>query len=175
MSNKNFNFCDRSQECEYHISQELCVHIYMQPGISGVPVTTAWCIRSRMEERPPMWRVAANILSKQLQTANKGWFSSLGVGRGANNSSPQKRILLQNVLIGSTCECGNEPSGSIKCGGFLDQLKTGQLLKEDSGVRKCIYIASEIMSRNTVRIHSNSYQDPQNYCPKYKKNSDNIH
>jgi len=24
-----------------------------------------------------------------------------------------------------TCECGNEPSGSIKCGEFLDYLRTG--------------------------------------------------
>jgi hypothetical protein len=32
-----------------------------------------------------MWRVAANILNKQLQTADKGWSSSLGVGCGANN------------------------------------------------------------------------------------------
>ena len=30
------------------------------------------------------------------------------------------------------CECGNEPSGSIKCGEFLDQLRTGQLLKNDA-------------------------------------------
>ena len=30
------------------------------------------------------------------------------------------------------CDYGNEPSGSIKCGDFLDQLKTGQLLKKDS-------------------------------------------
>ena len=22
--------------------------------------------------------------------------------------------------VASTCECGNEPSGSVKCGGFLD-------------------------------------------------------
>jgi hypothetical protein len=33
-------------------------------------------------------RVAANILNKQSRTADKGWPSSLGVGRGANNSSP---------------------------------------------------------------------------------------
>jgi len=26
---------------------------------------------------------------------------------------------------GGTCECGNEPSGSIKCGEFLDWLRTG--------------------------------------------------
>ena len=29
------------------------------------------------------------------------------------------------------CECGNEPTGSIKCGEFLDQLRNGQLLKKD--------------------------------------------
>jgi hypothetical protein len=34
------------------------------------------------------WRVAANILNKQSWTGDKGWSSSLGVGRGANNSSP---------------------------------------------------------------------------------------
>jgi hypothetical protein len=38
--------------------------------------------------RPPVWRVAANMLNKQLRTADKGWPSSLGVGVGANNSSP---------------------------------------------------------------------------------------
>jgi hypothetical protein len=26
--------------------------------------------------------------------------------------------------VAGTCECGNEPSGSIKCGEFLDQLKS---------------------------------------------------
>ena len=31
-----------------------------------------------------------------------------------------------------TCECGNEPSGSIICGELLDQLKTGQFLKKNS-------------------------------------------
>jgi hypothetical protein len=34
------------------------------------------------------WRVAANILNKQSRKADKGWSSSLGVGRWANNSSP---------------------------------------------------------------------------------------
>jgi hypothetical protein len=33
-------------------------------------------------------RVAANILNKQSQTADRVWSSSLKVGRGANNSSP---------------------------------------------------------------------------------------
>jgi hypothetical protein len=56
-----------------------------------VPVTTAWRVRRlRMEEPPPIWRVASKILNKQPRTADKGWSSILGVGRVANNSSPQK-------------------------------------------------------------------------------------
>ena len=34
--------------------------------------------------------------------------------------------------VEGTCECGNEPSGSIQCGEFLDQLRTGQLFKKNS-------------------------------------------
>ena len=41
-----------------------------------------------------------NILNEQSRTVDKGWSSSLGVGRGANNSSPQKLSLLRN---GYTC------------------------------------------------------------------------
>jgi hypothetical protein len=36
--------------------------------------------------------------------------------------------------VAGTCECGNEPSGSIKCGEFLDWLRNGQLLKKDSAL-----------------------------------------
>ena len=38
----------------------------------------------------------------------------------------------RQVQVADTCECGNEPSGSVKCGEFLDQLQTSQLLKKDS-------------------------------------------
>ena len=41
----------------------------------------------RMEERPPIRRVAANKLNKQSRTADRRWSSSLGFGRGANNPS----------------------------------------------------------------------------------------
>ena len=34
--------------------------------------------------------------------------------------------------VAGICECGNELSGSIKCGEFLDQMKTGRLLKKAS-------------------------------------------
>jgi hypothetical protein len=47
-----------------------------------------------------IWRVAANILNKQSRTANRGWSSGLGVGRGTNNSLPYKISLLPNVTKG---------------------------------------------------------------------------
>jgi hypothetical protein len=36
-----------------------------------------------MEEWSPIWRVAMNVLNKQLQTADKNWSSSSGVRPGA--------------------------------------------------------------------------------------------
>jgi len=61
-----------------------------------VPVTTAWrVLRMGIEERPPIWRVAANILHIQSRTTIKGWSSSLIVGRDAKISSPLKRIMLR--------------------------------------------------------------------------------
>jgi hypothetical protein len=70
----------------------------------GVPVTT-WgpchhvlrVLKFWMKERPPIWRVAVNILKKQSRTADTGCSSSLGIGRGANNSSAKKRVILRNV------------------------------------------------------------------------------
>ena len=54
-----------------------------------VPFNTALRVLwLRMEERPPVWRVAANILNKKSRIADKGWSSSLGVGRRVDNSSP---------------------------------------------------------------------------------------
>jgi hypothetical protein len=37
-----------------------------------------------------------NTVSKQLRTADKGWSYSLGVGRGANSSSPPKLKVLRS-------------------------------------------------------------------------------
>ena len=34
--------------------------------------------------------------------------------------------------MAGACEYGNEPSGSIKCGEFLDWMRTGYFLKKDS-------------------------------------------
>jgi hypothetical protein len=46
-----------------------------------VPATIArQVLVLQMEEWPPIWRVAANILNKQVRRADKGWYSSSGVG-----------------------------------------------------------------------------------------------
>ena len=37
--------------------------------------------------------------------------------------------------MAGACECGNEPSGSIKCGEFLDNLRTILRIMEDSAPR----------------------------------------
>jgi len=34
--------------------------------------------------------------------------------------------------VAGICECVNETLGSIKCGEFLDKLRTGYLLKKES-------------------------------------------
>jgi len=66
-----------------------------------VSVTTACRVHKlRMEERPPVWRVATNILNKQLRTADKGWSTSLGVGQGAYSSSLWKRAMFRPVHTG---------------------------------------------------------------------------
>ena len=81
-----------SQNCEHSV--RLCTIDLLSPCDNWVPVTTAWTVlRLRMEERPPICKVAANKLNKQSRTADNGWSSSLGVGRGINNASPWKPML----------------------------------------------------------------------------------
>jgi hypothetical protein len=59
----------------YDIFWTLDIYIQYQ----CVPVTTEWRVcKLRMEERPPIRRVAANVLNKQTRRADKGWYSNLG-------------------------------------------------------------------------------------------------
>ena len=68
-------------------------HVHVQ----WVPVTTTWhVLRLRIEERPPIWRVAANKLNKQSWTADKGWSSSLGLGE-VLPTPPCKIFMLRNT------------------------------------------------------------------------------
>jgi hypothetical protein len=76
----------REEEKSFHLLYEICPFSFTD---KWVPVTTASrVLRLRMNERPPIWRVAENTLNKQSQRADKGWSYSWGVGQVANNSSP---------------------------------------------------------------------------------------
>jgi len=90
-----------------------------------------------MEERPPIWRVAANILSKQSRTADEGWSSSLGVGRGANNASPRTH-LLRNIHKArcflwrqNNPEVNYSPLGSPGVGGGVSR---GGIMQQENGL-----------------------------------------
>jgi hypothetical protein len=64
----------------------------------GGSLVTMAChvLRLRMEVLQ-VQRVAANILNKQSRTTDKGWSSSLGVGRGADTPHCKNLLLLQSV------------------------------------------------------------------------------
>ena len=51
-----------------------------------------------MEERPLIWRVAVNILNKQLRTSDKWWSSSLRVGRVARTPHHKNISVIQKGL-----------------------------------------------------------------------------
>jgi hypothetical protein len=80
-----------------NILRAFCRYNLMGKGISQYIILINVISGLRVEERTPVWRVAVNILNKQSRTADKGWSSSLGVGRGSNNTSPWKHILLRNI------------------------------------------------------------------------------
>jgi hypothetical protein len=82
---------------------DVCINVSRE---KWVPVTTAWrVLRLRMEERPPIWRVAANVLTKQSRTDDKGWSFSLGTGRGAYISP-------SNI---SRCEMFTQKASDLDC------------------------------------------------------------
>ena len=58
----------------------IMTHVNWETYDKWVPVTTARrFLRLSIEERPPMWMVATNILNKQIRTADKWWSSNFGV------------------------------------------------------------------------------------------------
>jgi len=50
------------------------------------------------EDDLQMWRVAANVVSKQSRTADKKWSSILGLRRGANNFPLYKKTACYEML-----------------------------------------------------------------------------
>ena len=94
-----------------------------------VPAATAWRVRKlRTEERPPVWRVAASILNKQSRRAVKGWSSRLGVGRGANNSSPSKQMRIFGTkrveITGEWIKLNKEEHNDLYCSSNIVRLIT---------------------------------------------------
>jgi hypothetical protein len=76
-----------------------------------------------------IWRVAANILNKQLRTADKGWSSSFGFGRCGLFAATYAKVNGQRSVLSytgfiwlgiKTGEHGNKPSDSIKYSEFLE-------------------------------------------------------
>jgi hypothetical protein len=58
-----------------------------------------------MEKWLPVWRVAVNVYNKQSQTADIGWFSSLGVERDAKSHNlPCCELFHKIPDLG--CSCG---------------------------------------------------------------------
>jgi len=67
----------------------------------------------------------ANILNKQLHTADKGWSSGLGMGEEltAHRKISTCYQMLHSALEMARCfQHGNDPSGFIKGGELLDWL-----------------------------------------------------
>jgi hypothetical protein len=67
------------------------------------------------ENVPQKWKLAVSIFNKQWRMNDKE--SSSGLGEGLITLYLKKINILQNALHGQN---GNESSGSIKCGEFLD-------------------------------------------------------
>ena len=87
-----------------------------------------------MEERPPIWRVAANKMNKQSRTAEKGWSSSLGLGE-ALTTPPRKKKLCYEILMGEMLPLGTKQFGG-KILPHSDLRGEGVFLEEASRNRK---------------------------------------
>jgi hypothetical protein len=83
-----YKVCFRNKVCT-------CVSIHVRWGSSPQHGTFSGCgCRKGLQ----LWRLAVNILNKQPRTNFKWRSSSLGAGRGPNNSSPLKINLLWKLL-----------------------------------------------------------------------------
>ena len=59
------------------LAERSSVYVNVNKRDKWVRVSTARRVLAlRVEERPPIWRVAANELNNQYRTADRGWSSS---------------------------------------------------------------------------------------------------
>jgi hypothetical protein len=70
-------------------------------------------------------RAYANVLNKQSGTADKGWFSWMGIRRIAYNSLLWHMSMLQNATHGlgleGVCHEGYVSPGSVECETFREE------------------------------------------------------
>jgi hypothetical protein len=100
---------------------------------------------------PQIWRIAANILNKQSQTADKGWSSGLGVGL----TTPHHKILPCYENSQETSEMGRLlwtrwwTFRFLKIAGeFSEWLHNWQLLRKDSA----LYISKQVNFKIALTI-----------------------
>jgi hypothetical protein len=102
-SNYNVQICS-SYKNSHNTSNLVVAHLLANTDL-GISAPTSYTKEFLSSQRVPchqgvarpqvadgdgiqIWRVAANILNKQSRTADRGWSSSLAVGRGANKPPP---------------------------------------------------------------------------------------
>jgi hypothetical protein len=91
-------------------------------------------VKGKPEGKRPLGRPRYRWEGNIKTDIQEGWWGGVDwmnlheAGCGAWTGS----IWFRTGKVAGTCECGNEPSGSIKCGEFLDWLRTCQLLKKYS-------------------------------------------
>ena len=90
------------------------------------PCHQAWCVlRLRLEERPPMWKVAANILNKQSRTADKRWSSSSGLGE-ILTTTHRKNCMVKNCnMLVKNARAPTEEKSDYSKWQFHEDLKRG--------------------------------------------------
>jgi len=67
-----------------------------------------------------IWRAGASRLNKQSRTVDKWWPSRFGVGRERTIPHRKKKQIFTGFTLESSYEQGNEPSGTINGGEFLE-------------------------------------------------------
>jgi hypothetical protein len=120
--------------------------IFARPGSSKDGGDSLW-----------IWRVAANILTKQLWTADEGGPPACGLGEGlttthCKNTAYYEMLHRASELVGC-CEHSNELSGSIK-GNFLTGWVTFSFSPELWSMEVIILLSLFICHLDICILHS---------------------
>ena len=74
--------------------------------------------------------------------------------------------------VAGSCECGNEPSGSIKCGEFVDWLRTSQLVRKDSAPwSQLVSQLVSLLQRSNSHIYYRPINRVRQHCFTYHRST----